>query len=433
MTAAPWVLVTRLAFQGRLSSRESRIASMLGVSARVAFLLCAPAFSNDVFRYIYEGRLVWWAGPEFVFSHAPAEAPALGVPQALLDEAWLRINHPHIPTIYPPLTQLTFALSGGLSQILSLPPLPTLKLFLVTADLGTWWLIAKCLKHQSVPPQLALAWGLCPLAILEIAREGHADSLSTFGIALGAYGFVRGRPKQGYTGWTLAALAKLNGIVILPAALRTTRKGIISAGLFGLLAGVPWVLLSLEANSGLSQYASRWRAGDGLFTLLLKVAELSLGGPWRQFESFTLTDHQLARLWVVLLFTLYIAVILWRNEGMAAIPYKANCLLLVLLLLSPTVHPWYVLWLLPLAALNLGRTVGRATLAFVFLAPLLHHPGWIELTRGTWTDLGSIRALVHIPVWLLFTLGRHHHPKSQPEESPAVAVDHRAHPYSNAT
>ena len=66
---------------------------------------------------------------------------------------------------------------------------------------------------------------LSPIAILEIGRDGHADSLSALGLAIGVFGFSRLRPREGYVGFALAALAKLNGLIVFVAALRATRRG----------------------------------------------------------------------------------------------------------------------------------------------------------------------------------------------------------------
>ncbi len=347
----------------------------------------APALSEDVFRYVFEGTVVWFEGPAFPFLHPPAQAPAL-VPSALLGNIWLRINHPEISTIYPPFAQLVFALAGGLGLLLG-DPLRILKLLLIGADLA----VARCLGPRALP------WLLSPLVILEIGREGHADSLSALGLILGATAFVAGRPARGYGGWVLAALAKLNGLVVLPAALRATRQGTwILLGL--VLLAVPWIVAGPTAGVGLSEYASRWRAGDGAFSLVLATWRTFLGGEWTRWGDHTFTIHQLARATVLVAWLGFAALVLRKTYPLAAIPAKAASLLFALLLLSPTLHPWYLTWLLPLACLGFSGT--RAVYLLATLAVFFHHPTWLELTTGTWTDLPAVRAAVHLPVWALW-------------------------------
>ena len=376
-----------------------KIALGLGLIARLAFIFMAPAFSEDVFRYVYEGRLVWVMGPAAPFVFAPAEAPHLGVPTELLDDAWLRINHPEISTIYPPFAQFVFAVAGGLSQATGLAPLVTLKALLVVADLGAWLAIAHALQNRGRPATESLWYGLCPLVIWETAREGHADILSALGLAIGVWGFLAVRPRAGYIGFALAALAKLNGLVAMTAALRSTLRGS-GVGLFLLLGLlVPFALAGSDAGVGLSQYATRWRAGDGVFSILLWVSEAVLGGDWTRVAGYTLTQHQLARILTGSVFVTVTAALLARRPNQAEVPGRVAWLLLILLLLSPTLHPWYALWLLPFAAAGVGPRGPMLTL--IALSPLLHYAGHRELITGRWSDPAGLRAVVHGSVWVM--------------------------------
>jgi alpha-1,6-mannosyltransferase len=388
------------------SRRTVAIACALGLLLRIAAIFEAPAFSDDVFRYVYEGRVVWHRGLGFPFAHPPSEAPLLGVPAHLLDEAWLRINHPHITTIYPPLAQSVFVLAGGLGELLG-APLLWLKLLLVLADLGTWAIVAAMLRREGRPIALSLAWGLCPLILFEIAREGHADSLSSLGLALGIFAFSSARPRLGWIGFALAALAKLNGLVAMAVAARSTRRGLALGLLLASLLAIPFLLAGAQAGFAIGQYATRWRAGDGAFSLILLLADGLVGGEWRQLteSGFTITKHQVARAITASLGAGLALRVLWPPAPMEAIPKRAGLLFLLLLLLAPTLHPWYVAWILPFAVLE-DFPPRRAILALAFLSPLLHHPGWLELSTGEWTDLGWVRALVHLPTWALLLAPR---------------------------
>ena len=392
------VLVSRAE---QLSKRFFRCAVAVALLTRLTLIFEAPAFSDDIFRYIYEGRVVWHRGPGFPFRHPPADAPKLGVPEPLLDESWLRINHPSIATIYPPFAQSVFAIAGGLGDF-SGGHQRWLKALLVLADLAVWLVLFWALRRMGASPARTLVWGLCPLVVLEIAREGHADSLSALGLALGGAGFALARPGRGYLGLGLAALAKLNGLLILPAALRLTRRGLWVFALTASGLAIPWLLVGTDAGQGLGAYASRWRAGDGLFSLLLMFAKLVLGGDWKQIGPITLTQHQLARGVVALLLGAYGLWLLSPRFDRAQFASRAGLLLFGVLLCAPTLHPWYITWVLPFIVLSSGFPGCKAVLLLVFLAPLLHHPGYLELLEDRWIDLGWVRALVHVPVWVLW-------------------------------
>ena len=70
------------------------------------------------------------------------------------------------------------------------------------------------------------------------------------------------------------------------------------------------------------------------------------------------------------------------------------------LLLSPTVHPWYVLWVLPMAALRGNRP-------FLLLSGLVFLAYWglaSYQATGVWPQPGWSRLAIWLPVWLLLVL-----------------------------
>ena len=376
----------------RLSARQVGALLVLGLLARAVAWGFEPDLSRDLDRYVYEGRVAWWGGLGFPFRVPPSAAPLHGVPPELLDAAWSRINHPEIPTLYPPLAQLVFVAAGALEQLFG-HAAAWLKALLIVADLGVVLILYR--HHRAA----ALGWALAPVVILETAKEGHADVLSALGLALLVVGFAKARPKLGYLGLALAALGKLNGLALLPAALRSWRRDLWPLILL-LLVALPWVLAGPTALTGLSEYASRWRAGDGAFSLLLGIAEVVLGGEWRRVAGFTVTQHQLAR---GLAFGLWVGGSGWllrRSGPVTEIPARAGALLLLLLLLSPTFHPWYAIWLLPFVVTNPRAFPSPGWL--LGIAPIPHLTAHLEATTGTWTYPPWSRALVHLPAWGLW-------------------------------
>lgn len=395
---AAWLHLLRRATADRLSPRLVAAALAAGLVARLVGLLRPPGFSSDVFRYVYEGRVVWYAGPAFPFVHPPAAGPAHGLPTALFDASWAAINHPEIPTIYPPLAQAVFAVAGGLGELIGGHHLILLKGLLVLAELAGLAILGLALRRLGRPAGEAVLLGLCPVLVLEVAREGHADALALLGLAVGAAAFATGRTAAGWAGWTLAALGKLNGLIALPVSLRATRRGLWAAVPGVLLLGLPFLLAGTAAGQGLGAYATRWRAGDGSFGLLLAAAEGALGGDWRRIGPVTLTRHGLARGLTALAYLGVLGGLLRRPLPVPDVPERVAWALLLLLLLSPTLHPWYALWLLPLVPL--AGTARLPILTLLGLVWLNHHPAWLEATTGTWRDEPGLRALVHVPSWL---------------------------------
>ena len=116
----------------RASEPSQRILQLvaLGLVIRAFGLFMAPDFSTDIFRYIFEGRVVWHKGISFPYLVAPSAAIETGLPKHLVDESFRQINHPNIPAIYPPIAQLVFVLAGGISE--------GLRCFGITVFMALW-------------------------------------------------------------------------------------------------------------------------------------------------------------------------------------------------------------------------------------------------------------------------------------------------------
>src|SRR5258708_9413559 len=95
-----------------IGARRGAIA--IGIGLRVIFLFATPQLSGDVWRYLFDCRTL---------------ASGVNPYKALPDEP--RVNHPEIPTIYPPHAEMLFAVLHQLttSRLLLLPcDVPTLLL-----------------------------------------------------------------------------------------------------------------------------------------------------------------------------------------------------------------------------------------------------------------------------------------------------------------
>ena len=138
-----------------------------GIVFRLCLVFSIPALSDDIYRYVWDGR-VQWAGIN-PYEFAPVAEELAHVRDALI---FPKINHPELPTIYPPIAQMAFwvgyGISGGILGI---------KVLLVCADLIAGWLLICLLRHFEQRPQWVLIYLWHPLIVVEIAGNGHIESL----------------------------------------------------------------------------------------------------------------------------------------------------------------------------------------------------------------------------------------------------------------
>ena len=354
----------------------------IGALARLTLLPLAPELSDDIYRYLWDGHVL---GEGFnPYGQAPAHETYASIRTPWHD----RVNHPEVPTIYPPLAQLLFGVAWALGgTILSA------KLVWLCFDLGCGLLLHRIAARTGRNPGAVLIWYLwSPLLIVETAWSAHFDVAGLFlmtGLIWVASGPKR-RPNHPRTRRIraatlgsllgLAALTKFAPAAALPPLVR--RHGAGAAFAFAAICAVlylPFANVGLGAlTQGLRTYAEHWTANQGAFTLFAQLfpdpvqARAAAAAPvlavvgyaaWQRFPV------ERALLWIM-------------GAG---------------LLLSPTFHPWYALWVLPMAALG-GNT------PFLLLGGLAFLGYWglaaYQLT-GIWPEPAWTRVAMWLPVWML--------------------------------
>jgi hypothetical protein len=301
-----------------LGARRTPALLVLGVAlaARLPFAF-SDFLTDDLHRYVWEARVIL-AGFD-PYELAP-DAPELA---HLADESHALINHPSYRSIYPPLSQLLFtavAAAGGREL--------ALRNVLIGIDVLAVAVLLLWRRALGRPPGFALAYAWCPVAVLS-AGSGHVDPLALFLLAGVGLSLARGRAAAAGALLALATLAKLFPVLLLPWLLR--RRPARAASVFtatvaaGALA-VPWG--GLAAPLGAFAYDFSFNA-----PLFGAVRDHLPGSPHAWVGTALLA-------WVALA-----AIVEPRFERGALL------VLIGLLALSPTVHFWYLTWvLLPAAA-----------------------------------------------------------------------------------
>jgi hypothetical protein len=372
------VLLMLLAWR---ATRAGARAHGIALGAALVFRLVAasgePVLSDDVYRYVWDGRVQ--AHGVNPYRYAPVD-PALS---HLTDEMSVRINHPEIRTIYPPMAEIAFAALG----ILGLGPRGFQVVFGLL-DFGVVLALARLLAVTGLPRDRVVLYAWNPLAIVESAGSGHVEPLGVLLLVLAAAQVLAGR--RSVAGWALGAAiqTKLVPILLVPGYVRRLRfRGTASLALVVVALALPYAWTGPSFGPGLADYASRWEfnalgfaAVRGALDLLdtgralapavarLQASIGDLGLPWDRAYRFVWPEP-LARAIVAGLLVAWIAVVIRR--GIADPSREALPILGAALLLAPTVHPWYVLWILPFAAAQRSWP----WLALAALAPLAYTAG----------------------------------------------------------
>jgi alpha-1,6-mannosyltransferase len=388
--AAAFLFIVREAWNNRISMRT---VAILTLSFHAAVLTLPLLFSRDVYSYGYYGRIVstYGANP-YVFT--PKDFP--------LNSLW-HLTWPGwrgTPSVYGPLFTWVSAFLTGTAK--RLPDLITgFQLLAAMASLGTIAIVAGLARR--IRPERAVfavaAIGLNPIVIFHVIGGGHNDMLVAFFIAAAAALLFARRELLSAValglGMSVKATAVVPLILLVVAVAANTppeRRRRMLLTYAGVVGGV-WLLLAipyLQASNptlGLIEVAGHdsWMApGQLLVRLFSGVGGLIGGDPYREPAAM------IAR---VLLFAFsaigiaFIAREIWRRPAArtpTALVAAWGWALLVLILPSPVLFTWYLVWVLPLAW-ALPRIARRGVVimsAFFIITQLVTEssrlPGFLE-------------------------------------------------------
>ncbi|KAA3595918.1 MAG: hypothetical protein DWQ06_16195 [Calditrichaeota bacterium] len=354
--------------EAELSPKSFFLILGLGILIRLFFLFSEPTLSDDIFRYVWDGKI-------FALGQNPYEfAPNSDSLKVFRDsEIYPFINHKEIPTVYPPILQLIFAINSFLSATVF-----GMKFLILLFEFGLSFLVYKILILLNEKKEYFFFYFLNPLAILEFSGQGHSDVIGIFFIFLGIYFFLIFLPtkkhekkedtipaKLGIHSYfpiifiTFAGLVKFIPFAFLPFFRKgRTFKGIALALGIVILLYLPFVEIGSKLLAGFFAYSKNWSFNESIFALLkngliflglktdkaLEIGSLTLENPARDFSKLIILVT-----WGITWLFLF-----WKNpksESKLETVKTIFILLVLYLLLTPTLQPWYLIWILPFLAI----------------------------------------------------------------------------------
>ncbi len=351
------VLVLACAYLVALRCADSlslRLVLAVVALANLAFTLGPSIVSSDVFGYIAYAR-------EAAHGLNPYVAPpsALGHGQLLQLVYWKQQTSPYGP------------LFTGLSVPLGL--LPTAAAYWVCKATAGVAAVALALmaanysgRRGSNPARAAIFVGLNPVLLLYAVSGAHNDLFATMLVVGGITLVWQGRDALGAGAVVAAAAIKLTLGLALPFVLiaaqrrRAATKG---AAIAVIVLGVPTVLL----------------AGPHIFDQLQRIVtdprfDIAFSGPDRLASLLgSSIDGPVRSLCTILAAAVALVMLVRALRGSEVIA-AAGWAFLALMASIASFAPWYLVWLLPLAALGRSRALSIATITATLYILAVHLP-----------------------------------------------------------
>jgi rSAM/selenodomain-associated transferase 2 len=359
---------TALFFPRKLNWMQA-VSIILLISGLVRVLLAFHPVSDDVNRYLWEGKITRHGINPYAITADMAPANSI-----FRDYYWTHMNHKDAKTAYPPLAILIFSIIG----LFSYAPI-AYKFIFVAFDMGIICLILYMLRTRLMPLRLALFYAINPLILYSYACEAHFDSMLVFFILLAV---ICSQNKWMNATWFFLAFAiqiKVVAIVLIPLFLRNRGwRGIWAAGPILLIPTLFFRNHMYGFFDGVYHFGSHM-AHNGTVHHILRVL---LGTT--EYASYTCAA----------LLSVTIIIIFFRiKDSLTAVA----CTLASLILFSPTIHFWYIAWILPfvffIPSMPWFYLTGAMSLYFLTWYQLIH--------AGFWHLPGYIKLLQWIPFFAI--------------------------------
>jgi len=354
---------------------------------RIPVILAPPYLSTDVYRYIWDGRVI--AAGINPYRHVPV------VPQLETlrdDEIFPNINRSDTAvTIYPPLAEAIFL---GITRINE--SVTAMKAAMVGFEMVTFTLLLRLLAGEGRPTSRVVVYAWHPLPLWEFAGSGHIDA-ALIALAMAAFWAAR-RGRQGLAGVFAAGatLTKLYPAVLLPVLYRRWGWPMPVAFAGTIVAGyLPFIGVGWRVFGFLPGYAGEERfdasgAGFYLLSLLHEVTPFA-----------TLDGRAYAIGAAAILLALGAVIVFAGHPARGSLGAAALLATTFMILVSPH-YPWYFAWLIPFACFLRSLALLWLTIAclLLYVVPVGYH-----IVRDDYRLIvesliyGPFAALVVVDLW----------------------------------
>jgi len=366
---AAWIVV-----RARPSNPTLLIAVAFAIVFRLSILFAPPYLSDDIYRYVWDGR-VQAAGIN-PYRYIPA-APELA---QLRDETiYPRINRKDwAHTIYPPVAQVVFFLTTRISESVT-----WMKATMLLFELVTFWAVVQLLTLLGRPRQLLLLYAWHPLVVWEFAGSGHVDAMAIAFIALAFLAWQRKSNLGVGVALACATLVKLFPIVLVPAMLKRWRiapvmattivagyLAYLSVGPAAVLGSLPGYTNEMGLLTGQPYYA---------LSLVRKLFGVELSGI--AYMIATVFVMGVIGLWVVL-----------RGRSEDTLKHAMVLATATTVLFAPH-FSWYFCWLVLFLCFT-----PRLSIFYLTIASFLLYATWLGDSPD---EMFVINSLIYLPALLI--------------------------------
>jgi hypothetical protein len=310
-----------------------------GILFRILLLFSVPYLSDDVYRFIWDGRLA--ANGINPFSYIPAEIIQMPPVTGITKELFGQLNSPNYYTIYPPVLQGIFWATAKLFPVNVFASIVFMKCIIVIVECATVLMLTRLLKKLSLPKNLSLLYFLNPLVITELTGNVHFDGVMIFFVLL-AFSLLQNKYLiSSAICLGLGIATKLVPVLFIP--LFVNRLGWKKGLLFSLVAMIATIVLfafvfDVDTTQNLLKSANlfiqRFEFNASVYYIIRWIGTMVKG-------------YNIIAIAGPVLYSIAAGIILFlsfgsKNNFRQSFFNKALFIITIWYLFSTTLHPWYI-------------------------------------------------------------------------------------------
>ena len=316
-----------------------KILLFFGIAFRLLLLFSVPNLSDDVYRFIWDGRLA--ANCINPFSNLPSEIIQMPPVTGITKELFSQLNSQGHYTIYPPLLQGIFWLTAKLFPVNVFGSIVFLKSIIMLFELATFSLLIQLLKKLALPKHFSLLYILNPLVITELTGNVHFDGVMIFFVLLAFLLIIKSNWQISAISIGLGIASKLLPVLFIPLLINKLgwKKGLLysmitAATTIILFAFVFDIATAQHLLNSVDLFIQKFEFNASVYYVVRYIGTLIKG-----YNIIAIAGP-----FLILLSALIIFIISLRNKniGWQSFFTKALFIITAWFLFSTTVHPWYI-------------------------------------------------------------------------------------------
>ena len=320
----------------------------LGVLFRLLVLFAFPNLSDDVFRFVWDGRLnVIGENP---FLHMPSwYLESKNKILALNHELYSQLNSNEYYTVYPPILQYIFASSVWLFPNDIYSSAIVMKCFIFLAECGSIAILLKLFKQFTINAKYIAIYALNPLVIIELTGNAHFEGLMIFFLLLTVWLLAKKKIILSAVAMSFAICTKLLPLMFLPFLIKRLglKTSVLYFGSIALLTSLffaPFFYEEIFLNffQSIDLYFRKFEFNASIFYIVRWLGFCAKG--WNIIQTVGPVMS------IIVAFIILFIAFREKIVTTKSLLQKMSIALLLYFGMATIIHPWYVTTLVAFTA-----------------------------------------------------------------------------------